>query len=174
MKLLALSCNHCGAPMEVPPKTKFVTCDYCQSRLAVHRSGGAAYTEVLEALDERTQQIAEDVEIIKLQNKLERLDREWMDNRAELMIRGKDGQLRVPDKAGSSVMVALVVAFGVVWTIVAGAMFAPMAIFGLIFIAFAVWGGISGFQKAEDYQRRQRSYQTRRRQLLDELQQRSR
>ncbi len=50
MELLSLTCGHCGAPLEVPEETRYVTCGYCSSKLEVHRSGGAIYTEVLEAL----------------------------------------------------------------------------------------------------------------------------
>ncbi len=58
MRLLSLTCNHCGAPLEVPAKTRFLTCNYCSSRLEVHRSGSAVHTEVLEAIEERTKKIA--------------------------------------------------------------------------------------------------------------------
>ena len=81
MKLLALNCNHCGAPLEVPEKANYLTCTFCQTQLSVQRSGGAAYTEALEKLDERTEQIADDVEILKLQAELDRLDREWTSGR---------------------------------------------------------------------------------------------
>ena len=39
-KLLNLSCNHCGAPLQVPEETKYLTCTYCSSRLQVEHSGG--------------------------------------------------------------------------------------------------------------------------------------
>ena len=57
MKLLALNCNRCGAPLEVPQKAKFITCTFCQTQLSIQRSGGAAYTEALEELGERTEQL---------------------------------------------------------------------------------------------------------------------
>ena len=72
MKLLALNCNRCGAPLEVPQKAKFITCTFCQTQLSIQRSGGAAYTEALEELGERTEQLVDDVEVLKLQGELNR------------------------------------------------------------------------------------------------------
>ena len=48
MELISVSCNHCGAPLEVPPGANYVTCAHCGSRLAVKRTGSAVYTELLE------------------------------------------------------------------------------------------------------------------------------
>lgn len=68
MTTLALTCNQCGASLEVPEETRFLTCTACSSQLEVHRSGSTAYTEVLEA-----------VEPVKVELELEKLDREWME-----------------------------------------------------------------------------------------------
>jgi hypothetical protein len=75
--------NKCGGALDIPAAARFVTCTYCGSRLEVHRSGGAAYTEVLDAIEQRTERIAEDVGHIRFQNELEQLDREWMMRRAK-------------------------------------------------------------------------------------------
>ena len=95
MKVISVSCNHCGAPLEVPKKARFVTCKYCSSRLAIKATESATYTEVLEAIGERTEKIAQDVETIKLQNRLERLDREWQTDRRRFMTRDKHGVERL-------------------------------------------------------------------------------
>ena len=68
MKHIYLTCNKCGASLEVPEATRFLTCTACSSQLEVHRSGSTAYTEVLEA-----------VEPVKLDLELEKLDREWVE-----------------------------------------------------------------------------------------------
>src|SRR5690349_5115522 len=84
-------CNHCGAPLEMQADTRFITCTYCGAKLQLHRSPTSIYTEVLESLDQRTQQMAQDLDVIKRQNELERLDREWMMQRESMMITGKNG-----------------------------------------------------------------------------------
>jgi uncharacterized Zn finger protein (UPF0148 family) len=169
MKLLALNCEHCGAPLEVPPKVRFVACNYCSARLEVHRSGSSAYTEVLETIDTRTEQIARDVEYLKRQKELEDLDRAWTLERAKYMVRGNDGELSVPSKGSSAVIGSVVVAFGIFWTITAGALFPPMAIFGVLFVGFAIFAVVSGVRKAEEYERRHRLYEQKRRALLRDM-----
>jgi DNA-directed RNA polymerase subunit RPC12/RpoP len=171
MKLLSLTCNHCGAPLEAPTKTRYLTCAYCNSRLEVKREGQAVYTEVLEAIEERTARIAEDVEAIKLQNEIERLDREWHMGRERYMVKGKDGQISVPSTAGSLVGGLVAAGFGVAWTIFAASMGAPFffPLFGVVFVVLAIAGTFSGASKADAYRRSQESYESRRRELLARL-----
>ncbi|MFM7607050.1 MAG: hypothetical protein ACKO8Z_17870 [Prosthecobacter sp.] len=33
METLFVSCNHCGAPLQIGKGTRFVTCQFCQSNL---------------------------------------------------------------------------------------------------------------------------------------------
>jgi hypothetical protein len=49
MTSITLSCDHCGAALEAPQDTPFVTCKACESRLEIGRSDSAVYTIVLEA-----------------------------------------------------------------------------------------------------------------------------
>ena len=60
MELETLSCNNCGAPLEVPPGANFVTCAHCGSRLAIKRTDNASYTEVLDQIGQRTERMSED------------------------------------------------------------------------------------------------------------------
>jgi LSD1 subclass zinc finger protein len=131
MKLLALNCNRCGAPLEVPEKAKFVTCTFCQTQLAVQRSGGAAYTEALEKLDERTEQIADDVEILKLQAELDRLDREWTSGRERYMRADNNGVMSVPTRAGALAVMLISTVGGIAFTAFSSTMMAASAGFGM-------------------------------------------
>lgn len=54
MKVIPLNCNHCGAPLEVAAKAKFVTCGFCNTRLSIQQTGSTYSTEVLEDLKETT------------------------------------------------------------------------------------------------------------------------
>ena len=38
MKLFSLNCNKCGAPLDVPGKVRFLTCQYCSAKLSVQRT----------------------------------------------------------------------------------------------------------------------------------------
>ena len=51
--------------VEVPEKVRFITCEYCDSKLAVQRNATAAYTEVVERLEKHTRKLSDNVETIK-------------------------------------------------------------------------------------------------------------
>jgi hypothetical protein len=168
MKLLTLSCNECGAPLEVPADAKFVTCGYCSARLAVQRTSNAVYTEVLEKIGEQTEKLAQEVEVLKLQNELARLDREWSDERERHMISDKHG--RHEPSTASVIAPVLVGAVGLVMTLGMLGSGAPgMAIFGLLFFAFGIVIAVANAGKASAYTKAREQYEWRRSQLLARL-----
>ena len=167
VQAVSLTCNHCGASLDVQPGTRFVTCAHCGSRLEVHRSGNAAYTEVLDAIQEHTERIAQDVGAIRRQNELEQLDREWGMKQAALMMHDKRGRPFVPTRGialGGSIFVAI---FGVIWTAIAFSMGGGLfGLFGVVFVAMALFMGYSTYRKAGDFEQAHRDYQRRREELL--------
>ena len=171
VRAVPVTCSRCGAALDPPAGTRFVTCTYCGTRLEVHRSGGAAYTEILESIHERTEQIAGDVEQIRRQNELEQLDREWMIRRESLMVTGKHGSRHVPGRAGALIGAVIVVVFGIFWIGSAASMGAPgfFPLFGLLVVAVALFAGVAQFMKAGEYERAEQEYQQRREQLQREI-----
>ena len=162
MELLSLACGHCGAPLQVPEGTRYVTCGYCSSKLEVHHSGGAIYTEVLEALQKRTEEIANDVEILKLQNELERIDREWQTDRESCMIRGKDGSLSEPSPVVGTVVFTVLIGIAIVWMIAAASQSSPTAFFGLVVIAIAFFSFLYNLGKSRQFAEKKQRYELRR------------
>ena len=180
MKLFSLSCQHCGAPLEVPARVKQLTCQFCGTRLKVQQTGSAIYTEALEEITETTSRIADNTDYIKLQNELERIDREWSHEKENFMVRGKDGQLSVPSRTASLVGGIVVVGFGILWTLFAtgiagagfgraGAIAGIFPCFGLLFIGFGAFTCIHNYSKAGDFELRQRQYHQQRQKVVDEL-----
>lgn len=100
VQVLNLACNHCGANLRVKSGTQYVTCGYCGSQLMVHEDGGSLYTEVLNRIDTKTTQIEKGVEIIKLQNELERLDREYQNQTLEEKITEAQQNTSSPKQSG--------------------------------------------------------------------------
>ncbi|EMI40515.1 MULTISPECIES: hypothetical protein [Pirellulaceae] len=168
MKLISLCCNHCGAPIEVRKSAKFVTCGYCNAHLAIHHTGSSYSTELLEEIKQTTDTLVRDVQMLKGDSEIDRLDREWERNRLELMTTNKNGTQSVPEKGTAIAMGGFVAVFGVFWTIGAGIAFPPMALFGIVFVCMAIWGIIHTCQKADEYQRLKQRYHERRRQLINE------
>src|SRR5688572_10122426 len=95
----SVACNHCGATLDIGEDTRFVTCTYCDTKLAVRREKGALFTEVRKAvakLEKRAAKIEGDVDVLKLEAELARVERDWEQRREPLMSRSKDGRLSAP------------------------------------------------------------------------------
>ncbi len=56
-----LACNNCGAQLYVPSGANYVTCTHCNSQLVVRRDPTVTYTQKLDEIDRRTEQMAEDL-----------------------------------------------------------------------------------------------------------------
>lgn len=121
METVAINCNHCGAPIEVSPRTRFVTCAHCGSPLAVHRGEGSVYTERLEEIDrrtanieDRTTEIQDRVERLSLQAELEELDRDWERERERYMVTDSEGRTTEPSSANAALGLVAAVVFGII------------------------------------------------------------
>ena len=171
VRTVAVTCNQCGAALDLPPAARFVTCTHCGTRLEVRRTGGAAYTEILDTIQQHTQQIAGDVEQIRRQNDLEQLDREWELRRESLMVSTKHGGRTKPSRIASVFAAVVAVVFGVMWIGGAGATGAPtpMLLFGLLVVGGIVVASIFSFGKAGEYEEAERDYQRRRQQLRQRM-----
>jgi hypothetical protein len=171
METLSVRCNHCGAPLEVADKTRFVTCQFCHSSLEVKRTDNSIFTEEVAKIAENTGRMAESLEAIELQNEIERLDREWGIEQVNHMVQGRTG----PRPPGNPVFgFAFTVFFAVVcfgMASFAGSFHAP-GIFQLVPIGmgiFALIGGVMGMVKGQARNEAQSRYQQRRDELTRQL-----
>jgi len=166
ISLESLLCNSCGAPLSVPPGANFVICNHCQTQLAVRRTPTVSYTEALQQVAQKTDQLTEQVRYLAWQNELNALDREWEREKQSYMIRDKRGGVHEPNEFmtffGAAVfgMVA-VVAFAVAAGSGSGA--------PLLFALFAIVGGlvttVINYNKSRDYRAAHRRYMARRQAL---------
>ncbi len=154
VELITLSCNECGAPLEVPTKTKFLNCRFCGSRLAVAHSGGATYTETLEALNQKTDLLAYEIEILRLEREIERLDRDWDVESRLHMIKDKNGHAQIPTKGGAFTIVSVFLVFGLVLVIYSFMLDESVifALFGMVVIVTGSFMGYTHHTKATFYQ----------------------
>lgn len=160
MKLQSLNCNHCGAQLQVAESANFVTCSHCDAQLAIHRNDSALYTETIKQLAEQTTEIAEHVAQLAYENKLERIDEEWEEERAGYMSyddRGKEAPPAIQIVGGVIAMVVgAVICFFVEW---------PFGMFGLAFVAIGGIGAVAGGIKQQGHTRGYQAYLRRRRQI---------
>lgn len=167
--MLSLNCNNCGAPLEVQEGTRFVTCRSCSSRLEVQRSGDAAFTRKLEAIEQRTEDLARDVNDLKVDNEVERIDREWQMERDRMLLRGDGGTAGEPSVATGVITMIGGVAIGIGWFYFTSSMgpqggYFPW--FGILVALVAVGGGLWHLSKAWEFQSREREYRARRARAL--------
>ncbi len=164
MELTTVSCNSCGAPLQIPADARFVTCNHCSAQLAVKHNESVTFTELLGEIGQQTQRIAEDVAELKYRQELEDIDRQWEQERETYMVAGKHGHRHIPSTFGSAVSGIVVVVFGLFWTVVASQMPGPpiFPCFGVLFIGFGVVTCIAGFAKAQQYTAAEQRYRRRR------------
>lgn len=165
MKVLSLTCNSCGAPLEVPPKTRFLTCAFCDARLEVQQTGSAHFTHVLEAVET----LRDDVGTIKLQNELARLDREWQMERERYMTTDQHGRTSLPTRAGGIGTIAIGIVGGVMFFLFASRMSVGFGSLGFVFTIVAVLIGVNMIGRAERFEKRRARYRRRRREVVQEL-----
>ena len=146
-----------------------MTCTYCDTQLKIVSSDGAAYTEALERLEDKAEQIESRLVNLEEQGELERLDREWSMERESLLITNKRGRTYAPSKLMGIGQAVIVTAFGIFWIIMAASIGAPsfMLLFGVVFIGVGIFGSVRVSAMAGKMQRRQREYEQQRRRILD-------
>ncbi len=175
MQVEKIACNGCGAPLEVATTTQFATCRHCGAKLSIQRTDTATFTEILEQLTAKTDQLSEQVSNLTSYTELAVLDREWELERENYMVTSKHGAKSIPSEAGSIGGGIVITLFGCFWTVMAFGVtsmapsFGPFSIaqvafplFGVIFVIVGIASSISSFSKAGGYRRAQQRYHRRR------------
>jgi len=172
METLSVRCNHCGAPLTVSESTRFVTCQFCQSNLEVKRTDSSIFTEEVAKIAENTGRMAESLEVIELQNEIERVDREWSQTEAGYTVHGKNG----PQRPSSSLFgLAFAIFFACVcfgMSVFASQMLGP-GIFALVPAGmgiFALVAAVMNMTKGEELEQAQERHRARRAELVAKLQ----
>ena len=164
MELMTVSCNSCGAPLQVPAGAKFVTCNHCSCQLAVKHTDSVTFTEQLGEISERTNRIAKDVAELKYRQKLDDIDRRWERERESYMVTDKNGHRDVPSAESAIVRGVLGLAAGIVCMIMGihsnGS--GTVALVGLVVIAVSLFGTCLSCKKAEEYRKAEQAYRGRR------------
>ncbi|WP_395732654.1 hypothetical protein [Prosthecobacter sp.] len=160
MDTLSVRCNHCGAPLQVSDATRFVTCQFCHSSLEVKRTESSIFTEEVARIAENTGKMAETLEVIALQNEIEKLDRE------RGLATSLDAKKAAAAGSAGKIMGTM---FGVFFTVVcilmatgfskAGAgifTIVPlgMSVFGIVFTLVALRSGVNENTAHSTYQER--------------------
>jgi len=172
VQTIAVACNHCGAPLSVPDDARFVTCTHCGSQLEIHRSGGAAFTKVLEQLDQRTARVEQDLAEIKIREQIDELDRRWESKRDQYMIHGKDGGSSEPSSGNAVGTAAMLGLSGLLALCAGGAKGSNVVlVVGAGLLIVALFFGVTVANWAREYELAKSLYQQNRDDLMQKLEQ---
>ncbi|MEZ6067649.1 MAG: hypothetical protein R3B90_18505 [Planctomycetaceae bacterium] len=160
----SLTCNSCGAGLQIPEGARYVRCNHCGGQLAIRRDASVAYTELIEQVAVQTEKLTDQVAMLTYQNEINRIDQDWARERDSLMIRDKHGNKHQPSQFTAIIGAVIAGVMGlVVMTQGGGA-------FGLVFILFGGLAMAHGLWKLDAYKAAEQRYQRRRRDVcIDEI-----
>ncbi|HEY8961985.1 MAG TPA: hypothetical protein VIM57_07235 [Luteolibacter sp.] len=164
---MKLCCQGCGADLQVTEDVRFVTCNYCQSKLEIVRDTSTTHTRVLEKLERTTERLAGNLRVIELQNDLERMDREWEAISQGMMIRSRDGDVSPPSVTGAVITGVMATGMGLVWMIITISKGVPLfSLMGVAFVGVGIYSLTRGASQASDYRDMQQRHEANRRRML--------
>ena len=163
-----LCCQGCGATLPIDEGVRFLTCNYCHSRLEVVRDRETTHTKLLDGLEARTSRIERKLDVVELRSRLSELDAAWNRYRESVSSRDKAGNLHPPAMDLVLGMTAICgVAAAVLVVMLATelpVLAAAIAIAGF-FLTKLCWKNQS--LKVRSYEASRAQYEVRRRNLLD-------
>lgn len=170
MKLLALVCPSCGAPISVPESANHLTCEYCEVLLTVERSGGGGGIVSLHEMSERTARMEETLRKIRLEQELQALSRRWAKERRQFFYRDYQGERLHTGAAG--VYGGFVAGFAGLMFLFIGATLGEETLrnVGILVVVLGITMGIAGhrwgLRQREAYGRALRRYRKRREEVI--------
>lgn len=116
MKIIPVLCQRCGAPLDVADESvRFVTCAHCSTPLEIVREATQSHSRILEQIQKTAEEHGQRLEIIELQNDIERLDRDWeAKQRDEGNVNAKTGAVEEDGSIGCFALGLLVTGGGVI------------------------------------------------------------
>lgn len=92
----SVNCGNCGAPLRIPETAQFVTCNHCQTSLAVKRMDSITLTEKMEQTHERLAETERRLAELVHKNELAEEHRRWEREERGLMTTDKHGNHHKP------------------------------------------------------------------------------
>ncbi|BCX50007.1 hypothetical protein HAHE_39150 [Haloferula helveola] len=171
MKVTKVCCQSCGADLDVDESIRLVTCNFCGARLEIVHDETTTHSRLLQELGEKTDRMAGEIKVLRLQNELEQLEREWQSAREGLMITGKNGNRSVPSVAGSLFAGGMMIVVGIIaMTALSNISQSGFTVLvPLIIIGIGVASMIHGTSKASRYETAEADFTKRRNEKLRQL-----
>jgi len=178
MEIQSLKCNHCSADLKINPQIKFFNCNFCGSSLTIKNSGGVVFTEVIGEIKENTDSILDNSNTMLLEQQLERVDREWLLEREQYMISGKNGSKSLPSQGNVPALIVAIIIILVMWLVFAVSVNSSnfghrppvfVYLFPIPVIAILIWNISQQTSKGNAHEMAKAKYEDKRRSLLDKI-----
>jgi LSD1 subclass zinc finger protein len=146
VRIEALNCGNCGAPLKVPETAQFVTCNHCRTSLVVKRMHSITLTEKMEQTQQRLAEAEAQLAALVYRNHVMEETRRWERERELYMIKDKHGNKTVPSEGTGWLAFLVSIGIGLF------AMTSGIGLFGLLV-------PIVGFSMLVYHQSKAREYQ---------------
>ncbi|MDB6080519.1 MAG: hypothetical protein JWO82_4266 [Akkermansiaceae bacterium] len=170
MKTTRVSCQGCGASLEVHDLARYSTCAYCATQLEVVHETGAMQAQALDILERHNRRLSAELSEYRLREELSLLDKAWKALRQSWL--EPDGRGGYYDPAlTTAVFSCLLILGGIVLFALTIQSMAPIAIAGPLMVLGGIWGLIRCAYKGMEHEAMTRQYDHRRSELLERLRQ---
>ena len=107
MDLITLSCQQCGAPLEIPTGLSHITCGHCGAALVVRQHGAVFFTEKIESLERHTSKMQSEIEQLRWDRALDQFEQSWREKRSSDTLPEKDDYILPMVRAIALVIISL-------------------------------------------------------------------
>lgn len=175
IQAIKVCCQGCGADLQFADGIRFLTCNFCGSRLEIVREATTTHSRLLDELHRKTDRMEGKLRLLELQNELELLDRNWDRYRESCLTRDPQGGFIEPNLAGSQVLGYGALTLGGVILLFCLANLnttngAQSLFFVIILAGFGIHQLRSSSEKARSFNGAKISYQLRRSTLIRSIQ----
>ncbi|MBI1374945.1 MAG: hypothetical protein GC159_19685 [Phycisphaera sp.] len=174
MRIYALTCSTCGAPIEVPARRRVTECPYCRTPLVIVRDNEGAHTEPSGATGSAANPLRverDDPRAAELRRRIAELDEQWQTDRMRFIkpqtggrhsiYTGADAAFTLAFVGASAVVAPLMTwAFGLPW---------PVALIGAAPLGYALWIMDADRAAGRDYRTLRQTYEQERNVLFEAL-----
>ena len=152
VKVTKVACQSCGANLNIDESIRFVTCGYCSASLEIVHDPSAVYSKLLEDVVKRQDAVEDELNILRIERKIQRLEAEWESFRQSVCSKEKDGSLVEPNKAGPILFGAFALIIGLIILISSGANQQWIGLLlglGVLFLGY--FGSTHGIRRAKEF-----------------------
>lgn len=170
MNVTRVCCQGCGADLQIDETIRFVTCNYCNARLEVLHDPTITHTRRLDQIERRTNDMAKQLKVIKLQNDLIQLDKEWEKFRKAVLISDENGRFSEPSEATGASRGIVGIVLVILWFVgcVANQSFGA-ALIGPLLFGIAIYLMKDDVEIAESFGTQKARYEAARKNLLHRI-----